>query len=228
MPIEETARGRRDPVLPAHLDRPLRAGGIGSADLATISAARRHRQHPPRAPRRRPTRSRPGLGVAEQLPDGDDHEVAERVALEAPVPAKRCCSTSRQVCPQSLSSQSAASAMRRSPREDVELLTQAPARAAVVGDGHHGGRRRSAAGGRTGQREPVPTAERDDAALVWRAEGCAWRGHGRYRSPVHSRPRSRWTTKVSTRSRPPESPAQRLGDATDRACHRLQPDATVT
>ena len=36
----------------------------------------------PRAPSRRPTRSRPCDGVAEQLPDRDDHEVAERVALE--------------------------------------------------------------------------------------------------------------------------------------------------
>lgn len=57
-------------------------------------------------------------------------------------------------------------------REDVELLAQAPARAAVVSDRHDGGDvvGQQPEGGQ-GSGEPVPTAERDDAALVWRAEG---------------------------------------------------------
>ena len=80
-------------------------------------------------------------------------------------PANRCCRTSRQVWPHSLSSHSAASAIRRSPgRQDVELLAQPAAGAAVVGDRHDRGDpvgHEPQRGERGGQ--AVPAAERDDA-----------------------------------------------------------------
>ena len=59
-------------------------------------------------------------------------------------------------------------------RQDVELLAQPPARAAVVGDRDDGGDLVGEQPQRgQGRGEPVAPAERDDAALVRQSRGVA-------------------------------------------------------
>src|SRR6476661_8253808 len=117
MPIEDTMPGddatrccpRTSTVSSGRSGSWPRISATMSSGSAAIGSTR------PRAPSRRPTRSSPWT----VSPSSSQMETIMRLPSawpwRSPVPAKRCCSTSRQVWPQSLSSQSAASAMRRSP-----------------------------------------------------------------------------------------------------------------
>ena len=160
--------GRRgDGDLAAHGAQ--RAGSAGPVRRLGLDRRAVRRTSAAPGPARRaagPTQSRPATGVAEQLPQRDDQQVADGVPVQrARRCANRCWSTSRQVRPHSSSPHSAASAIRRSPGGSTpELASQPAARAAVVGDGHDGGglvgdlaQRRERGG------EPVAAAERDDA-----------------------------------------------------------------
>ena len=112
--------------------------------------------------------------------------------------------------PHSLSLHSAASAIRRSPGgQHPELVAQPAARAPVVGDGDDGGD----LVGDVAQR-----GERGGQAVA-AAEG----GDDR---PGHSRPRSRCTTKVATRSVASRA-ATAWVIATERCLPPVQPMAMV-
>ncbi len=101
-----------------------------------------------------------------------------------PSPAKRCCSTSRQVWPHSLSSHSAASAIRRSPGGSTPNSSRSrpdepPSSATVT----------TAVTWSVTWRRAVSVAARP-----WPPPECDDRGA----AAAHSRPRSRCTTKVAT------------------------------
>ena len=86
----------------------------------------RHRQNPTPGVEQPANQVETGDGPVQEVPEGDDEQVAERVTGETPLPPNRCWSTSRHWWPQSLSSQRAEIAIRRSPGQDVELSRSRP------------------------------------------------------------------------------------------------------
>ena len=226
MPIEDTMPGDdATRCCPRTLDRLVGRRGIVAADLGDdLERLGRHRQHPsPRA--EQPADEVEALdGVAEQLPDRDDHEVAERVTVEVPGAREAVLQhVAPGVAPVAVVAQRGERHAQVARRQDVELVAQPAARPAVVGDRDDGGHvvgeqaQRSECSG-----EPVASAESDDAAVVRSADSRAGRRHR------HSRPRSRWTMNVSTPSGWPIRALSASAVATERCLPPVQPTATVT
>ena len=171
---------------------------------------RGHRQHPALRLEQAGDEVEPGDGVLVELPERDDEEVAEGVPSERALAGEAVLEhVAPRVAPLGL----AAERRERHPqvpgREHPELVAQAAAGAPVVGDGDDGGDlvgdvpQRGERGGET-----VATAEGGDDG------------------PAHSRPRSRCTTNVATRSVASRA-ATAWVIATDRCLPPVQPMATV-
>ena len=101
-----------------------------------VQRHRRHRQHPALGPEQPADEVEPADGVAEQLPEGDDEQVAEGVPAERSRRRRTGAAARRARCwPHSLS---LAQRGQRHPqvarRQDAELVAQPAGGAAVVGD----------------------------------------------------------------------------------------------
>ena len=131
---------------PGRGPRPARPGSSGSspATSATISSGTDAiGSTRPRAPSRRPTQSSPCDGVAEQLPQRDDQQVADaRGRAGRPRSAKRCWTTlAPGLAPLVVAAQRRERHPQVTRRQHAELAAEPAARPAVVGDRHDGGQR---------------------------------------------------------------------------------------
>ena len=204
--------------------RPVSSGRwrVVTTDLGDdLERLRRHRQHP--APRAR-AGDRRGRDPATVSPSSSQIETIMRLPracpARSPAPAKRCWRTSRHVWPQSLSSQSADSAIRRSPGGSTSNSSRSrpldpPSSATVTTAVTRSVSRRNAV---QRGRQTVPATERDDAAVVGGDSGADGGGgavgHERVGPVTHAR--GRGGRRRCRRRRPTEAGAQRLGDR-DRA-----------
>ena len=177
-----------------------------------------HRQHPALRAEQPADPVEPLDVVAEQLPERDDQQVADGVAVHLALAAEAVLEHAAQVWPQSSSPQSAASAIRRSPGGSTpnsrRSRPEEPPSSATVTTAVRSLRDPAQRRQRGGQ--PVAAAERDDV----RVSRCRALGHG------HSRPRSRCdaaTSMPASRSRPAISSVI----ATLRCLPPVQPMATV-
>ena len=172
----------------------VRAGSSGSKRSASADEVQRDAgsSAAPGRPRRPAGQRAPGRStgsvsrssrpVSMRLPTG--------CPASTPVPPRRCCSSSAQACVLGVvAGQRGQRHAQVAGRQHLELAPDAAGRAAVVGDGDDGGEVVGDAPQRR-QRgvQAVPAAERDRAHGPVAATG----------RPVHSRPRSRCTTVVST------------------------------
>ena len=194
---DDAGRGG-DAVLAAHLDRLVGTLRVVAADLGDdLQRLPRHRQHPAPGPQQAADEVEALDGVVEQLPDRDDHEVAEGVPGEVARPREAVLQhVAPGVPPLAVVAERRERHAQVAGRQHVELVAEATARSAVVGDGDDGG---DAVGEQAqrgqGGRQAVAATERDDAAVVGGDEGPRrrwrrWRrwGHGRRRSGLtHAR-----------------------------------------
>ena len=171
----------RDRDLAGDLAHPVRICGVGAADFG-VDAQRlqRHGQDAPARAEQAPDHVETLDRVSQRIPQPRDEQVAEGV------PAERALAGEAMLqritpgdAPLGVVAQSGQRHAQVAGREDVVLLAQAPRRAPVVGDGDDGGDlvRHETQGLQRGEQAMPPTEGRDRGAL-------------------HSRPRSRWTTRV--------------------------------
>ena len=84
---DDVAGGGRHLDLAAHRRRPGRLGGVQAADLGgDVHRGDRHRQHPPLGAQQPAHPVEGPHVVAHELPEPDDEEVAQRVALHVALP----------------------------------------------------------------------------------------------------------------------------------------------
>ena len=175
-----------------------------------VERHRGHRQHPALGLEQPADEVEPGDGVVVQLPEGDDEQVAERVPAERAVAGEAVL---QHVAPGLAPLALAAQRRQRHPQvaggQHAELVAQPPGRAAVVGD-------RDDRGDLVG--DVAQGGERGGQAVA-----ATQRGDDR---PGHSRPRSRCTTKVATRSVVSRA-ATAWVIATERCLPPVQPIAMV-
>ena len=173
----------------------------------------------PWAPSSRPTQSSAGDVVAEQLPQRDDQQVADGVAVHLAVAGEPVL---QHAGPGAAPLVVAAQRGQRHPqvagRQHAELAAQPARRAAVVGHGDDRGQvvddvARSA---RQRRGQAVAAAERDHRLDAVGA-----------RVGAHSRPRSRWTTPASYAGARAAGAAISSAIATLRCLPPVQPTATV-
>ena len=186
-----------------------------------------HRQHPALRAEQPADPVEARDRVAEQLPQRDDQQVADRVAVQV---ARRWRSgagaTSRPgAAPLVVAAQRGQRHPQVAGRQHAELVAQPAARAAVVGDGDDRGQLVGDAAQRRQRRgQPVPAAERDDlAGRPMRDEGGAGPAGPVTRAPGRGG-RRRSSTPWPRSSRAPSSSAI----ATLRCLPPVQPTAMVT
>ena len=188
-----------------------RVGGVEPGDVG-LDGERHggHRQHPALRLEQPGDEVEAGDGVVVQLPEGDDEEVAERVPAQRAVTGEAVLEhVPPGLAPLALAAQRRQRHPQVAGRKHPELVPEPPGRAAVVGDrddrGHLVG---DVAQGREGRRQAMAAPQRRDDR------------------PAHSRPRSRWTTKVATRSVVRRA-ATAWAIATERCLPPVQPIAIV-
>ena len=148
----------------------------------------RHRQHPAAGAEQPGDPVEAVDVVLQQVPQGDDQQVAHRVAVHLPLGGEPVLQHPRPgLAPPVVAAQGGQRHPQVAGREHAELVAQPARGAAVVGDRDHRGQvgGHAAQGGQR-RRQPVATAEGDD------------RG---FRRPAHagySRPRSRWVASASS------------------------------
>ncbi len=192
----------------------------------------------PRAPSSAPAHLRPGDGVAQELPERHDQQVAHGVFIEGTAAALAGGeAVLHDVAPGAAPVRVVAQRGERHPevagRQDAVLLAQPSGGSAVVGDRDDGGQ----LGGEQAQRrqrggEAMAAAERDDggAFVLLAGEGRAGRRDERQRAGEqrhYSRPRSRWVVVTVTRGYCASRRDSSTATATERCLPPVQPTAMV-
>ncbi len=205
------------PADPGDLGRP---GRVGPLDLGhDVQRHRGHGQHPALGAQQAAHPFQALHGVAEQVPQGHDEQVAQGVPGQPAVAAEPVLhDPAPGDAPVVVAAQRGQGHPQVARGQHAVLAAQRPAGTAVVGHGHHRGQvAADPAQRRQGRGQPVPAAQRHHP-------GCR---AARLSRPGHSRPRSRWVTWMSA----PVSasfPARNSLMATLRCLPPVQPTASVT
>ena len=185
---------------------------IGAHDAGLdVQWYRGHRQHPAAGVEQTADQVQTADGVPEQIPQRDDQQVTDSVPTEVTVAGEPVLEdVAPLVAPFGVIAQRRQCHPQISWWENVELVPQPSAGAAIVGDRHH-------------RSDPVgdqPQCREGGSKAVPPAEGNDCRAG-------HSRPRSRWTRNVATCSALILD-ARASATATERCLPPVQPTARVT